>query len=137
MMKILALFVLISCSLISWQAVGQVDYNNNATEKIKRQPDLEPEIDKKQRRLLSIYIQDTKNVLYGNPCMDKVSERFGYEYVVMPRNASKYHSSFQSVMHNFYVKSVLFFRNPFWKIISKKKAQECRQKTGDYMGYIA
>jgi hypothetical protein len=111
------------------QAVGQVDYNNNATEKIKRQPELEPESDKIRRRLLSIYIKDTKNVLYGNPCMDEVSERFGYEYVVMPKNASKYHSSFQSVMHNFYVKSILFFRNPFWKIISNKKAKECRQKT--------
>jgi hypothetical protein len=61
--------------------------------------------------------------------MDKVTQRFGYEYVVMPKNAPKFHSGFQRVSHNFFVKTALFFRNPFWKIISKKKAKECRQKT--------
>jgi len=120
--------------VFSLPVVGQVDYKNNSTEKIKKQPELEPEGNSKGRRLLSIYIKDTKNVLYGNPCMAKVTQRFGYEYVVMPKNASKYHSGFQSRMHNFYVKSILFFRNPFWRIISNKKAKECRQKTGDYMG---
>lgn len=123
--------VLIMFSLPSF---GQIDYNKNSTEKIKKQPELEPEEDNKNRRLLSIYIKDTQNVLYGNPCMDKVSERFGYEYVVMPKNASKFHSGFRRSMHNFFVKTALFFRNPFWKIISNKKAKECRQKTGDYAG---
>ncbi|RUA27383.1 MAG: hypothetical protein DSY77_17470 [Bacteroidetes bacterium] len=66
--------------------------------------------------------------------MDKVTQRFGYEYVVMPKNASKFHSGFQRTAHNFFVKTALFFRNPFWKIISNKKAKECRQKTGDYVG---
>jgi len=118
----------------SSSSFAQVDYNNKSTEKIKREPELEPENDRKERRLLSIYIKDTKNVLYGNPCMDKVTLRFGYEYVVMPKNASKFHSGLRRVMHNFGVKTALFFRNPFWKIISNKKAKECRQKTGDYMG---
>lgn len=120
--------------LFSFPSIGQVDYNNKATEKIKKQPELEPERNQKQRNLLSIYIKDTKNVLYGNPCMDKISERFGYEYVVMPKNASKFHSGIRKNMHNFFVKTALFFRNPFWKIISNKKAKECRQKTGDYAG---
>lgn len=119
---------------ISQQTFGQIDYKNSSTEKIKNQPELEPEKSGKSRRYLSIYIKDTKNVLYGNPCMDKVTERFGYEYVVMPKNATKFHSGLGRSMHNFFVKTALFFRNPFWKIISNKKAKECRQKTGDYAG---
>ncbi|MGJ3233860.1 hypothetical protein [Marivirga sp.] len=133
-MKIWTIGILFVLLLYSFHSFCQVDYNNNSTEKIKKQPELEPETEKKNRRLLSIYIKDTQNVLYGNPCMDKVTARFGYEYVVMPKNATKYHSGFQRSMHNFFVKTALFFRNPFWKIISNKKAKECRQKTGDYMG---
>jgi hypothetical protein len=125
------LFVLI---LFTFPSFGQVDYSNKSTEKLTKHPELEPEDDNKTKALLSIYIKDTKNILYGNPCMDKVTERFGYEYVVMPKNASKFHSGFNRVMHNFFVKTALFFRNPLWKAISKKKAKECRQKTGDYMG---
>ncbi|WP_375580620.1 hypothetical protein ABWH96_06205 [Marivirga tractuosa] len=133
-MRVLTTAAFLLFILFSLPLIGQVDYNNKATEKIKKQPELEPERNQKQRNLLSIYIKDTKNVLYGNPCMDKISERFGYEYVVMPKNASKFHSGFNRSMHNFFVKTVLFFRNPFWKIISNKKAKECRQKTGDYAG---
>ncbi|WKV13964.1 hypothetical protein [Marivirga harenae] len=133
-MKFCSLCILFLFLLSLHPIYGQVDYSNKSTEKIKKRPELEPEGEKKERRLLSIYIQDTQNVLYGNPCMDKVTQRFGYEYVVMPKNASKYHSGFERSMHNFLVKTALFFRNPFWKVISNKKAKECRQKTGDYMG---
>ncbi len=133
-MKVLTLGILFLLIIHALPTLGQVDYDNKSTEKIKNEPELEPESSQKDRRLLSIYIQDTKNVLYGNPCMDKVTNRFGFEYVVMPKNASRFHSGFRRVMHNFFVKTALFFRNPFWKIISKKKAKECRQKTGDYVG---
>jgi len=133
-MKLWALGFLCVIVFFSNPIFGQIDYRENSTEKIKNEPDLEPESNYKKRRLFSIYIKDTKNVLYGNPCMNKVTERFGYEYVVMPKNASKYHSGVNRIMHNFFVKTALFFRNPFWKVISKKKAKECRQKTGDYVG---
>lgn len=133
-MKILTLGILIFLIIVALPTFGQVDYDNKSTEKIKNEPELEPESSQKNRRLLSIYIKDTQNVLYGNPCMDKVTNRFGFEYVVMPKNASKYHSGLGRVTHNFFVKTALFFRNPFWKLISNKKAKDCRQKTGDYAG---
>lgn len=133
MFKYIILFIL-GCLIFSSEAFSQIDYKENSTEKIKQNPELEPENENPRRKLLSIYIKDTQNILYGNPCMDKVTQRFGYEYVVMPKNASKFHSGFQRSAHNFFVKTALFFRNPFWKIISNKKAKECRQKTGDYVG---
>ena len=133
MIKCIFLFILGSL-LFSLEGFSQINYKENSTEKIKQEPDLEPENNNPKRKLLGIYIKDTQNVLYGNPCMDKVTQRFGYEYIVMPKNASKFHSGFQRNMHNFFVKTALFFRNPFWKIISNEKAKECRQKTGDYAG---
>lgn len=133
MMKALVC-VIVFTVVVSFEGVSQIDYKEKSTEKVKFNPDLKPQNESPKRRLLSIYVKDTRNVLYGNPCMNKVTQRFGYEYVVMPKNAKKMHSGFQRSMHNFSVKTVLFFRNPFWKIISNKKAKECRQKTGDYMG---
>lgn len=112
---------------------AQVDFKRNSTEKISIHPELEPEQYHKSKKLLSIYTNNTQNILYGNPCMDAVTSRFGYEYVVMPKNAKGY-SGISKATHNFGVKFLLFLRNPFWKIISNKKAKECRQKTGDYNG---
>ncbi|HET8860674.1 hypothetical protein [Marivirga sp.] len=133
MNKVILIIILISV-LVCSTSYGQIDYGHKSTGKIKENPELKPVNQNPRRRLLSIYIKDTQDILYGNPCMDKVTNRFGYEFVVMPKNASKFYSGFQRVMHNTLVKTALFFRNPFWKIISNKKAKECRQKTGDYMG---
>ena len=66
--------------------------------------------------------------------MDAVTDRFGFEYVVMPKNAPGFSSGGQRFFHNLGVKTLLFFRNPFWGIITKKEAKACRQKTGDYAG---
>lgn len=120
--------------LISFSAISQIDYSKKSTEKVKRNPELFAEKDKKERRLLSIYTKNTKDILYGNPCMDKVTNRFGFEYVVMPKNAKGFSSGTQRFFHNAGVKTLLFFRNPFWGIITKKEAKACRQKTGDYAG---
>lgn len=120
--------------LISFSAISQVDYSKKSTEKLKRSPELFPQKEQKERRLLSIYTQDTKDILYGNPCMDAVTNRFGFEYVVMPKNAKGFSSGTQRFFHNTGVKTLLFFRNPFWGIITKKESKACRQKTGDYAG---
>jgi len=116
------------------QSFAQINYEEKSTEKIDRDPELIPENNNKQKRLLSIYTKDTKSILYGNPCMDKVTARFGYEYVVMPKNAGALARGVSRLTHNFGVKFLLFFRNPFWKIVSNREAKECRQKTGDYVG---
>src|SRR5690554_1203008 len=112
------LCVLVLTVISSFEGISQINFKEKSTEKIALNPDLKPENVSTKRRLLSIYVKDTKKILYGNPCMNKVMQRFGYEYVVMPKNAKVMHSGFQRSMHNFAVKTVLFFRNPFWKIIS-------------------
>lgn len=118
---------------LSFSLSAQVDFKQNSTEKIAIEPDLYPERYHKPKKLLTIYTKDTKRILYGNPCMEAVTTRFGYEFVVMPNNAEGY-TGFQMFTHNLGTKFLLFLRNPLWKIISKKQFKECRQKTGDYNG---
>jgi hypothetical protein len=131
MIKWCFVFFFLACLYLPLSA--QIDFKEKSTEKIAMDPSLIPERYQKPKKLLSLYTNDTRNILYGNPCMDAVTARFGYEYVVMPNNANGY-SGVNRGLHNFGVKFVLFFRNPFWKTISKRKALECRQKTGDYNG---
>ncbi|MBK6266041.1 hypothetical protein JKA74_13440 [Marivirga sp. S37H4] len=128
---VILLFIFIFSMSNTW---AQVDYSKKSTGKVKKRPELLPENDNETKRLLSIYTKDTKKILYGNPCMDAVTQRFGFEYVVMPKNAPGFSSGFQKFFHNLGVKTVLFFRNPLWGIIAKKESKECRQKTGDYAG---
>ncbi len=116
-----------------FSSLGQIDYSKKSTNKLKIDSELAPENTNRRKRLLTIYTDDTQKILYGNPCMDAVTERFGFEYVVMPKNAPGFTPA-NKFFHNVGVKTLLFFKNPFWGIISKKKAKECRQKTGDYAG---
>lgn len=116
-----------------FSSLGQIDYSKKSTNKLKKSPELSPENANPQKRLLSILTDDTQKILYGNPCMDAVTERFGFEYVVMPANAPGFTPG-QIFFHNFWTKTRLFFRNPFWGIITRREAKECRQKTGDYAG---
>ncbi len=125
----LLLLLIVTCSS-SW---AQIDYSKKSTNKLKNSPELSPENKNPQKRLLTIYTEDTQKILYGNPCMDAVTKRFGFEYVVMPANAPGFTPT-NKFFHNVGTKTLLFFRNPFWGIITKKKAKECRQKTGDYVG---
>ncbi len=124
------MLLVIGSTFNSW---AQIDYSKKSTNKLKNSPELSPQNANPQKRLLTIYTNDTQKILYGNPCMDAVTERFGFEYVVMPKNAPGFTPA-AKFFHNVGVKTVLFFRNPLWGIISKKKAKECRQKTGDYVG---
>ena len=109
MIKCILLFIL-PIYLFSFDGFSQINYKENSTEKIKQEPELEPENEYPNRKLLSIYIPRHKKIYcMETRGMDKVTQRFGYEYVVMPKNASKFHSGFQRNTHNFFVKTALFF----------------------------
>lgn len=129
-LKCFFFFIVLFASSVGW---AQIDYSKKSTNKLKKSPELAPENDNPRKRLITIYTDDTQKILYGNPCMDAVTERFGFEYVVMPANAPGFTPA-NKFFHNVGAKTLLFFRNPLWGIITKKKAKECRQKTGDYAG---
>ena len=78
---------------------------------------------------------DTKGLLLGNRCMEDVTRSMRFEYVVQPKGQPGNRSEFGRLIHNFFAKIGITFRNgPFWKFKLKKKRKECRRKTGDYVG---
>ena len=81
-----------------------------------------------------------KGLLIGNPCMEAVTEKMGFIYVIQSKiPQSKYGgirlTGFERFWHNMFAKLRITFKNgPFWKLKLKKKRKECRAVTGDYVG---
>lgn len=89
----------------------------------------------KQKKVRYILKKDTQNTSYGNPCVVEITRSSGFEYLVTLKGQPGYESEFQRGLHNFGVNVMLLFRNgPFWKSGLKKKIQDCRHKSGDYVG---
>jgi len=87
---------------------------------------------KKVRYLLK---KDTQNTSYGNPCVVEITRAKGFEYMVTLKGQPGYESELQRGFHNFGVNVALLFRNgPFWKSGLRKKIDDCRIKSGDYVG---
>jgi hypothetical protein len=87
---------------------------------------------KKVRYILK---KNTQNTSYGNPCVVEITRAKGFEYLVTLKGQPGYESEVQRGFHNFGVNVALFFRNgPFWKSGLKKKIDDCRHKSGDYVG---
>lgn len=89
----------------------------------------------KSKRLLQIIRNDTRGILYGNKCFEEVTHDMGFEYVVQPKGQPRNGSNFSRFLHNFGVKTAIFFKNgPFWKFKVKKRRRECQEASGDFTG---
>ena len=88
-----------------------------------------------KKKIRYILKKDTQKTLYGNPCVVEVTRDKGFEYLVQLKGQPGYESELQRAFHNFGVNFALLFRNgPFWKSGMRKKIEECRRKSGDYVG---
>ncbi len=89
----------------------------------------------KNKKVRYILKKNTQNTSYGNPCVVEITRSKGFEYLVTLKGQPGYESEFQRAFHNFGVNFTLFFRNgPFWKSGLKKKIEDCRHKSGDFVG---
>jgi len=89
----------------------------------------------KNEKVRHILKKNTLNTSYGNPCALEVTRAKGFEYMVALKGQPGYESEIQRGFHNFGVNVSLLFRNgPFWKSGLRKKIDDCRQKSGDYVG---
>ena len=89
----------------------------------------------KSKKIRYIIKKDTQNTSYGNPCVAEVTRSKGFEYLVTLKGQPGYETELQRGFHNFGVNFTLLFRNgPFWKSGLKKKIENCRFKSGDYVG---
>lgn len=89
----------------------------------------------KEKNIRLIIKNDTKGILYGNPCMNEETRRMGFEYVVQTPGLPGSLGTFRRLWNNFWTKARLTFTNtPFWKLILKKRVKDCRQRSGDMVG---
>lgn len=89
----------------------------------------------KKKRLIQWIKNEPNGLLLGNKCMEDVTRKMGFEYVVQPKGQQGNRTELGRLMHNLFAKFGVTLRNgPFWKFKLKKKRKECRQSTGDYVG---
>ncbi len=89
----------------------------------------------KSKKVRYLIKKDTQNTSYGNPCVIEITRSKGFEYLVTLKGQPGYKSEVQRGFHNFGVNVSLMFRNgPFWKSGLRKKIDDCRHKSGDYVG---
>ena len=89
----------------------------------------------KEKKIRFIIKNDTKGILYGNPCMNEETRRMGFEYVVQTQGVPGSLGTVRRLWNNFVTKLRLTFTNtPFWKLILKSRVKDCRERSGDRVG---
>jgi hypothetical protein len=100
----------------------------------KARPDAK-KVGPKKKKIRYIVRSDSKGTLTGNKCFEEVTNKFGFEYLIVPEKMPPNKNGFSRFMHNFGVKTVLFFKNgPGWQIRLNKKYKKCRYQYGDFVG---
>ncbi len=132
-MKYLVVFILL-CVTFTIQAQEDLRFGDTPT--TNKDAKYKPrDKDYRQKALIHWVKPDAKGLLIGNKCMDEVTYKMGFIYLVQPKGQPGHRTEFGRLTHNFFAKMGIFFRNgPFWKFKLKKKAKECRRLTGDFMG---
>ena len=87
----------------------------------RARPDAKKQGPKKKKKRYIIR-SETQGTLIGNKCFEEVTEKYGFEYLIVPEGTPPKPKKIGRSMHNFGVKTVLFFKNgPGWQIRLKKK----------------
>ena len=114
------------CQNVPPESTSNTDFDKKARSSQKKS---------KNKKVRYILKKDTQNTSYGNPCVLEVTRSKGFEYMVTLKGQPGYETEMQRGFHNFGVNFSLLFRNgPFWKSGLRKKIDDCRYKSGDYVG---
>lgn len=131
MMRVFILLIFFSTSALAQKELkfGDTPTTNKDPKYKQRHKDF------KRKHVIHWVKTDTKGLLIGNPCMERVFADMGFVYQVEPKGQRSSKSGAGRLIHNFAAKTRIFFRNgPFWKFKLKKKRKGCRRQTGDYTG---
>ena len=131
MMRVFLLLILFSTS-----ALAQEDLKFGDTPTTNKNPKYKQrKKDFKRKHVIHWVKKDTRGLLIGNPCMERVFADMGFVYLVQPKGQRNNKTNFGRFTHNFAAKFRILLRNgPFWKFKLKKKTKDCRRQTGDYTG---
>lgn len=89
----------------------------------------------KNHTIIPIYlsVNSTRSVLYGNPCATNITREMGFEYHILTKMEKE--TITNPEWQNFLAEIKVFFKNgPFWKAKVRRGIEDCRRKTGDYVG---
>ncbi len=89
------------------------------------------QIYKSHKKLIEVFKQDTKGLMYGNICVVEVTHKMGFEYVVEHDGSGALGNFF----HNRVSYLRIMFRNGlFWRHKLKLRIEDCKQASGDFIG---
>jgi len=89
----------------------------------------------KRRNYGFIYVPNANDILYGNRCALEETRKMGFEYVVEPYGLPGSKTRTGKFLNNLLVKTKLVVtRSPFWKVILRKRINNCRSMSGDLVG---
>jgi len=114
------------CQDVPPKSTSNTDFNKHGRNSQKKS---------KNKKVRYILKKNTMKISYGNPCALEVTRAKGFEYLVTLKGQPGYESEVQRGFYNLGVNIALLFRNgPFWKMGLRKKIDDCRLKSGDYVG---
>jgi hypothetical protein len=92
-------------------------------------------VPKKQKQYKYIIIVGTKDILYGNKCASRVTHKYGFEYLPMPKSQLITERESSIMFHNLFTNLTITLRHGiWWKLALKSKIKECQQKSRDMNG---
>lgn len=122
------------CSSYVGGAQEKLEFGDTPTTNSKPKYSSNPK-DYKNRRVIHWVKTSSKGLLLGNRCMEEVTSKMGFVYLLQPQGLEGNKSRINRFAHNFAAKLRITLRNgPFWRFKLKKKTKECRKETGDFVG---
>ncbi len=83
-----------------------------------------------------VIIKRPEKVLYGNPCMEEITNEMGFQYLLIPKTSADGYTNQSPVWHNFKVHFKLIKKNGlFYKRKLRRAVKFCRQMSGDFVAY--
>lgn len=87
------------------------------------------------QRYKYLYAYNMKKVLYGNPCVNDATHKYGYEYIPAFDSAEEPRNDLQIWAHNFFTSLGITLKHGFrWKRNVKKRIKYCSESSGDFNG---
>lgn len=91
---------------------------------------------REQKQYKTIYRRNPYGTFLGNKCVEESTQKMGFRYELVPKQGPGSKTAVGVFLHNTGTKSLLLFRNgPFWQCRLRRRIDECRIRTGDYIGY--
>lgn len=83
-----------------------------------------------------VIIRKPEKVLYGNPCMEEITDEMGFEYLLIPRTSAEGYTDEEPFWHNLKAHFKLIKKNGlFYKRKLRRAIKFCRQMSGDFVAY--